>query len=1187
MPQADCPFCRPDENAILADTGTVRILADRYPLNPGHRLITPCRHFARWHEATPGEKQDLLAAIDQAYKLIRDVHTADAFNVGWNDGSAAGQTIDHFHIHVVPRLQGDVRDPRGGVRWVLPERAPYWTQPSLPVDLGLLEAPHAEGLISGDADPLLPHLASCFAEASAVDIAVAFVMRRGVDVLRPHLEDLLQERRHSSRLRLLTGDYLDATEPDGLEALVDLSGDRILRVFESRGKSFHPKSYIFHFPDGQGIAFVGSSNLTKTALEDGIEWNYRLVRSQDQSGFASVVGGFERLFAHHSTRALTHDWIESYRNRRIPPQSGVPSPLTGIEADATDLAVQPHPVQAEALEQLEASRDAGDTAGLVVLATGLGKTWLAAFDSCKFQRVLFVAHREEILDQAIKTFRRIRSDASIGRFTGSEKTPDTDILFASVQTLARTQHLDTFATNHFDYVIVDEFHHAAAATYRALIDHFEPRFLLGLTATPERTDGADLLSLCGHNLVYRRDLGDGIREGLLSPFHYLGVPDDVDYAQIPWRSSHFDEEALTQALATHARAANALENFERYGGEKALGFCSSRRHADFMANWFNEHGKRAAAVHAGATSAPRTLTMQALERGELDIVFSVDMFNEGVDVPTIDTVLMLRPTESRILWLQQLGRGLRKAEGKEHLRVIDYIGNHRIFLNKPQALLGALLGVGEGAEVLRKALEQLKLGELTLPPGCEVTYDLVETLLEELLKPTTGTERLRMRYVDFRERHGRRPTPAELLYNTGSLPKQTLKKAFRSWFEMVKELGDLTHDEEAVLSECGAFLTELETMRMTLSLKMLVLQAALAADALPGSLPLEVLASRFQRIANRTPRLRAEVEESVSKQVSLEAMLESNPIAAWARTTFFDYSDRSFETAFHVAQAHRDTFRAMVTELVDWRLAEYLERRSVKSFECAVSSNQGHPILELPRRDELPGLPEGTVPLWADGQRFEAHFAKIAINRICEPTQEKNALPDLLRRWFGNEAGAPGRSNSVVCEREADGYRMRPMRRQLSEDLKVHDDDGNPLDATFRVEMTGDSISVLFFSRGGQKGTGSARNTEYTNGLKVLIERMARLGLVLQSVELDSKGVGERLSTADRMLVLETHPYPVDLGNLDSVSTLLSELKRAQSNKGRKPGATGSGNATKQIRLGISLPDRLPRENLGALLREG
>ena len=267
---------------------------------------------------------------------------------------------------------------------------------------------------------------------------------------------------------------------------------------------------------------------------------------------------------------------------------------------------------------------------------------------------------------------------------------------------------------------MDEFHHAAAPTYRRLIDHFRPKFLLGLTATPERTDGGDLLALCEENLVYRCDLVEGVKQDLLCRFRYFGVPDEVDYRNIPWRNSRFDEEELTRHVATQSRARNALEQLQKRGGTRTLAFCVSQRHADFMADFFRQQGLRAVAVHSGDTSAPRAQSLEELSEGKLDVICAVDVFNEGLDLPELDTVLMLRPTESRILWLQQFGRGLRKTKDDKQLTVIDYIGNHRTFLLKPQTLFSLPAG---GQEVLN-LLERAREGPIEIAPGCFVTYEL-------------------------------------------------------------------------------------------------------------------------------------------------------------------------------------------------------------------------------------------------------------------------------------------------------------------------------------------------------------------------------------------------------------------------------------------------------------------------------
>jgi superfamily II DNA or RNA helicase/diadenosine tetraphosphate (Ap4A) HIT family hydrolase/HKD family nuclease len=688
-----CPFCAIPPRRVFHEGRLVRGLWDAFPVSPGHALLVTRRHVADWFGASPEERQELAEAVAVARDAVRRLYRPDGFNVGVNAGAAAGQTVFHLHVHVIPRYDGDAPDPRGGVRHVLPARANYLAAAATGAHL-LPGLPHQRPLVRGGPDPLLPHLLAHLDQARAADVAVAFALEGGVRALWEHLKDLLGR---GGRLRLLTGDYLGVTEPGALLRLLDLEGDVRLRVYEAAGASFHPKAYLFHGAGGSGTAFVGSSNLTALALGAGLEWNYRVLSSRDGPGFAEVASAFEALFAGAHTRPLTPGWVEAYARRRatLPARAGVAE----VEPEPPPAPPTPHAVQAEALAALEATRAAGNTAGLVVLATGLGKTWLSAFDTCRpaFWRVLFVAHREEILSQARDTYRRVRPAARLGLYTGAAKAPDADVLFASVQTLGRRHHLLDFAPDAFDYVIVDEFHHAAAATYRRLLDHFRPRFLLGLTATPERADGGDLLALCQENLAYRCDLAEGVRRGLLCPYRYFGVPDDVDYRNIPWRSGRFDEGALTEAVATRARAENVLGQYRRRAGRRTLAFCCSQRHADFMADYFRGQGVRAVAVHAGPGSAPRAASLEQLEAGTLDVVCAVDMFNEGVDLPRVDTVLMLRPTESRVVWLQQLGRGLRKAEGKGALTVIDYIGNHRAFLLKVRALFDLGPGYAEVA----------------------------------------------------------------------------------------------------------------------------------------------------------------------------------------------------------------------------------------------------------------------------------------------------------------------------------------------------------------------------------------------------------------------------------------------------------------------------------------------------------
>lgn len=965
MSSLSCPFCNPEPSRVFYEGKLVIALWDAFPVSPGHALLVPRRHVKTWFDAAYEEQQELLAAIEIARETILLRHRPDGFNVGVNIGHAAGQTVFHLHVHVIPRYEGDVEDPTGGVRGVIPSKGNYLKGSVVSgglqagrihqvVERNATAAASARHLICGGDDPLLPHLLTHLDSCCRADIVVAFILESGIDLLEEHFKDLLNR---GGQIRLLTGDYLGITDPRALYRLADLQAAAMgrfdTRVFETCGVSFHPKAYIFFEPQGSGIAYVGSSNMSGQALGEGIEWNYRIIPSESRIGFQEVVEAFENLFSSERTTNLDIGWIQRYERSRTPPLVNVRVETTGvlfaeesqeslrpspsyesfpeIIPDRAKAPPEPHEIQKRALAELARTREEGNQAGLVVLATGLGKTWLSAFDSLAFgaARVLFVAHRREILFQALRTFRRIRPQANLGLYNATEKAADADVLFASIQTLGRVEHLRRFNPKYFEYIVVDEFHHASARSYRKLIDYFQPSFLLGLTATPERTDGGDLLALCGENLVYRCDLAEGIRKGLLCPFHYFGIPDEVDYRNIPWRSGRFDEEILTQHVATRKRAVNVYEQYQAHKGQRTLAFCCSQHHADFMAGFFSEQGIQAAAVHSGPHSAPRASTLKRLADGDVQVVFTVDMFNEGIDLPNIDTVMMLRPTESRIVWLQQFGRGLRISEGKDHLRVIDYIGNHRTFL-KPLVMV---LGCGTSDHDLAMALDSLQRGDVDLPPGCEVTYSLEAIdILRALIRRPRTDEALAFWYREFRENHGVRPTAAEALHE-GYNPR-SVKKSYGSWLRFLGAMGDLSDTEQRVLdqADAGEFLEILEVTPMTRSFKMLTLIVMLNEGQLPGKLGINRLVQVFANLVRRSAKLKADVSVDIEDPDALRQYLEKNPIDAWAggkgtkQKSFFAYENGVFETTFQVADDLHHAFRELVREIVDWRLSEYLQR---------------------------------------------------------------------------------------------------------------------------------------------------------------------------------------------------------------------------------------------------------------------
>jgi len=1037
MISTNCPFCEPSDDRVFYRSPLVLGIWDGYPVTPNHALLIPIRHFANWFDATITEQIALFEAIREAKVKIEQLGPVDGFNIGINSGAAAGQTIFHLHVHLIPRRHGDVADPRGGVRYVIPEKANYvrdQPQASPVAHSGVA----SKSITTGQLDALLPHLTQHLSNATRVEIAVAFAFPRGLNLLYEYFVDVL---RRGGSIRFLTGDYRDVTDPDALVRLLDLQGNIECRVYEtaklqgeaSSGGSFYSKYCFCDHRDGTTAAFVGSSNLSKTALTTGVEWNYKVIDSRDPIGIQQIKKSFGDLFHSEHTRPLTHDWISEYRHRRLN-AANTDTRRTNDDPIEVPLEIpRPHQIQLEALEQLNLTRAAENQAGLVVLATGLGKTWLSAFDSLQFKRVLFVAHREEILTQAMATFRVIRPHDHLGRYSGKGKDDAADVVFASVQTLSRQTHLQKFAPDAFDYIIVDEFHHAEASTYRNLLSYFKPTFLLGLTATPERSDGADLLALCGNNLVYRCDVPQGIELGLLCPFRYFGVPDTVDYRNIPWRNRKFEEEKLTDAVATQARAQNILEQYLKRAGKRTIAFCVSQRHADFTRDYFITHGIAARSVHAGPSSDPRAESLELLKSGQIPVLCAVDMFNEGVDVPELDTVMMLRPTESRIIWLQQFGRGLRRSHPAKKLTVIDYIGNHRSFLLKPQALFGLS---GRDAE-LSALLLRLERGDPILPEGCEVTYDLeVKDIFRALLLRSSGAyELVRKRYEDFQELIGVRPTAVELLRERYD-PK-VVRKVHASWLEFVQSQQGLSATEIQAYSQIKAFLDLLDITPMSKSYKMVTLLALLNLDALPGGSPISALIAEVIRIAKARPQIAEDIGDAVESPERLKGLWLANPIAAWTGgkgtndVEYFVCDDIQFTSTFTVMTELRAASQELLRELVEWRLEDYFSIRRVSGpqseYVLKVVRSGERPILMLPDRDAHPGLPEGWTLLRIENSPVSGNFVKIALNVAHGNDPDTNILPQILTKWFGADAGKPGTKSRVTLRRVGTEWVMAPQ----------------------------------------------------------------------------------------------------------------------------------------------------------------
>jgi superfamily II DNA or RNA helicase/diadenosine tetraphosphate (Ap4A) HIT family hydrolase/HKD family nuclease/SOS-response transcriptional repressor LexA len=1029
------PFLSIPESEWVASNALCFAIRDRYPVSPGHTLVIPRRPVATWFEASPEEQRCLFELVDAVKRGLDAELKPQGYNIGINVGEAAGQTVFHLHVHVIPRFQGDVADPRGGVRHVIPGKGNYLVPQVKPLATG------------GAEDPFLRHVEPLFARATNVAVLAAFVQDSGLELLRESVEAALAR---GARVRILTGDYLEITQARALQRLLDWVEENQARrreedgtgAFEARvvevGKqgltSFHPKSWRFEAP-GLATAFVGSSNVSHAALKTGIEWNLRVERDENPRAWREVVDAFEGWWV----RALPFDadWVAAYAIRAR--RDARPLPPGDSEVEPPLPPRQPHEVQREALEALAESREQGRRRALVVLATGLGKTLLAVLDVAAFQealgrpvRVLFLAHRAELLAQALETFRRQLPETCFSWFVGERSELAGDVVLASVQKLSRPESLAQLRTAPaFDYVIVDEVHHAAAPSYRSILACITPGFLLGLTATPERADEGDVLGLFDDHLAYRADVGEGIARGLLVPFAYWGVKDDIAYENIPWRNRRFDPEQLTAALQTEARMQRMWRAWKEHPASRTLVFCCSVSHADYAARWLGTQGVRVVAVHTGAGSADRAQSLRQLTQGELDAVCAVDLFNEGVDVPSVDRVVMLRPTESPVVFLQQLGRGLRRAEGKAAVTVIDFVGNHRVFLDRVRTLLA----LGDKPLSLRDYLAGDEAPDL--PPGCSVEVELEAKKLLEKLLPTGRTEVERV-YRELRDARGRRPTAGEL-FRMGYRPS-TLRESHGGWFAFVEREGDLTEEELRAFESGRGWFEELEGTSMSKCFKMVLLEALLEEDALERGMPLADLASRSLAVLQRSPELLKDLEgvkalddaRAPSPRKFL-AYWKDNPIDAWTRgKAWFRVEGERFVSRLPVPSDAKEAFADLTRELVDYRLAQYRarERESTQgtAFEAKVFWNKRDPILKLPDRKNRPDMPQGDTDVrLPDGSLWQFRFVKIAVNVAGPVAQDGNQLPDLMRRWFGMAAGKPGTNFRVRFTPAPDGWWVEPV----------------------------------------------------------------------------------------------------------------------------------------------------------------
>lgn len=666
-------------------------------------------------------------------------------------------------------------------------------------------------------------------QADSVDIVVSFLMESGVRMLLSELENAFKR---GAKIRILTGNYLGITQPSALYLIKHKLGEQVdLRFYNEKNRSFHPKSYMFHYKEYSTI-YIGSSNISRSALTSGIEWNYRFSSKTDPQNYEKFYNTFLDLFENHSV-VIDDDELKRYSKNWHRPAVSKDLDRYDLQDSETSnniVLFEPRGAQIEALCALENTRAEGARRALVQAATGVGKTYLAAFDSKKYERVLFVAHREEILKQAAESFKNVRNSEDYGFFDGESKCTDKSVIFASVATLGRNEYLNNkyFPSDYFNYVVIDEFHHAINDQYQRIVNYFKPQFLLGLTATPERMDGRNIYEICDYNVAYEISLKEAINKGMLVPFHYYGIFDDTDYSKIHIVRGRYDEKELNETYIGNVHRYELIYKYYcKYGSRQALGFCCSKEHAREMAKEFSSRGIPSVAVFSDASgeyTEKRNVAIQKLKNGEIKVIFSVDMFNEGVDITSVDMVMFLRPTESPIVFLQQLGRGLRKYRGKEFLTVLDFIGNYEK-AGRVRFLLEGKTDVQREGVHLSDALQ--------FPDDCLVDFDmkLIDLFAEMDRKHLKLKDQIINEYFKVKELLAKRPTRLDLFtYMDDNIYEAAITHSkdnpFKRYLEFLNDLGELSQIEEEFYKGIGReFISLIENTNMSKVYKMPVFMA--------------------------------------------------------------------------------------------------------------------------------------------------------------------------------------------------------------------------------------------------------------------------------------------------------------------------------------------------------------------------
>ncbi|MCY3411338.1 MAG: DEAD/DEAH box helicase family protein [Candidatus Heimdallarchaeota archaeon] len=775
-------------------------------------------------------------------------------------------------------------------------------------------------------------------KANGMYLLVSFIMKSGVNLIYDILAKLLREQ---VEIKILCGDYLFITEPVALDTLLKLDGDIEIRMFKSQDRSFHPKAYFIQ--NEQNSLIIGSSNLSKSALTTGIEWNLHVYN--ENKVFEEALHNFNKLFYSENTSEINSISINEYHQEyleyhkkhsilRFCDDNEDETEDEPFEEISQGVEITPQQIQIEALAELENLLNEEYDKAMVVIATGLGKTYLSAFFAQKFSNILFIAHRNEILIQAKRSYERVITGSEMGIFIASTKEIS-PIIFASIFTISTKKNLTSFAPDYFDLVVIDEFHHAAAKSYQKILNYFKPKFLLGLTATPDRLDGKDIYNICDGNIAYEIDFIEGINRGYLSPFHYFGVEDEIDYSTIKLINNKYNQAELVQQQIRENIINQIYSNWLKYKQSKSVGFCSSITQAEVMEEYFSSKGVKVLSLTSKTEKSLRRNAIKDLEDGKIEIIFTVDLFNEGVDIPSLDTLLFIRPTESVAIYTQQIGRGLRLFKGKEKCVIIDFIGNYQNVDLKLK-----LLGIDTSKPLTTNP------PTITLPSGCEIDFgnlDIIDLMNRIKRARLNWKETLVSLYFELKNELGRRPTYLELhLKGKGDIEKSSIKKGYKhywnSYHGFLFENNELNENEISTYYDFKDFIENVENTSMVRSYKMVVLMAMInrGIDNWYKEITPEEVAPFFHQYLTEK-EYRKSIDFSGKKHISLltydqskvAKLISEMPMTKWASSSnghvYFENNRFGFNIDHDKINIHLFNF---LKEIAEYRLHYHFERKS-------------------------------------------------------------------------------------------------------------------------------------------------------------------------------------------------------------------------------------------------------------------